>query len=222
MSKRKETLLIENILIQDTLEKRIYGCEEITIGFYNNGHGNEIVDFMTMDSKGIIKCYEIKVTLSDLNSKAKKSFYGHYNYLVLTEELYEKIKNNITNYISSEIGILILKNEYKLQSKRKAIKQKISLEQELMLKESMVRSIYFKMIKYKDANNLEKQKELKNKISKLEKEKKEIISRAIHYEQIISDYETYKCYNENLDDLNLEILAKEEKEKYFKNKKLNS
>jgi hypothetical protein len=70
MAKRKETVELENALIKNTREKRIYGCEEITIGFYNGGKGNEIVDFMTMDSKGIIKCYEIKVTLEDLKSKA--------------------------------------------------------------------------------------------------------------------------------------------------------
>lgn len=75
MAKRKETLGIEAALQKDTRIKRIYGCEEITIGFYNNGHGNEIVDFMTMDSKGIIKCYEIKVTIQDFKSDAKKSWY---------------------------------------------------------------------------------------------------------------------------------------------------
>ena len=71
MAKRQETLDIETALQKDTRIKRIYGCEEITIGFYNNGHGNEIVDFMTMDSKGIIKCYEIKVTIQDFKSDAK-------------------------------------------------------------------------------------------------------------------------------------------------------
>lgn len=71
MGKSQDTLTLENVLIQNTKKKRIYGCEEITIGFYNNGHGNEVVDFMTMDSKGTIKCYEIKVTLQDLKSNAK-------------------------------------------------------------------------------------------------------------------------------------------------------
>ena len=91
MAKRKETIVLENALIKQTREKRIYGCEEITIGFHNGGRGNEIVDFMTMDSKGIIKCYEIKVTMEDLKSKAKKSWYGNYNYLVVSEELYNKV-----------------------------------------------------------------------------------------------------------------------------------
>lgn len=83
MAKCQETLEIEATLQKDTQTKRIYGCEEITIGFYNNGHGNEIVDFMTMDSKGIIKCYEIKVIIQDFKSDAKKSWRGHYNYLVV-------------------------------------------------------------------------------------------------------------------------------------------
>lgn len=38
--------------------KGFYGCEEITIGFANKGLANEIVDFMAMDSKGIIRWIE--------------------------------------------------------------------------------------------------------------------------------------------------------------------
>ena len=87
MAKSEKTKALENALkniIRDSSQNRTfgyYGCEEITIGFSNNAHGkelnndNEIVDFMTMDSKGIIRCFEIKVSLSDLKSKAKKSFY---------------------------------------------------------------------------------------------------------------------------------------------------
>ena len=52
--KTKETLEIEDQLRKMCRKKRLYGCEEVTIGFYNSGHGNEICDFMTMDSKGII------------------------------------------------------------------------------------------------------------------------------------------------------------------------
>ena len=72
MSKTAMTLAIENALHTMCRQKRIYGCEEITIGFPNNGHGNEIVDFMTMDSHGILRCYEIKISMADLRSKAKK------------------------------------------------------------------------------------------------------------------------------------------------------
>lgn len=85
MPKSKKTENIENALHAMCRDKRLYGCEEVTIGFPNNGYGNEIVDFMLMDSKGILGCYEIKVSVSDLSSRAKKSWYGNYNYLVATE-----------------------------------------------------------------------------------------------------------------------------------------
>ena len=71
MPKRKETKEIESLLEKHAKEKRLYGCEEVTIGFFNAGHGNEICDYVLMDAKGIVKCYEIKVTASDLKSHAK-------------------------------------------------------------------------------------------------------------------------------------------------------
>lgn len=106
MAKTKITEGIETALNDMCRSKRLYGCEEVTIGFPNNGHGNEIVDFMTMDSKGILRCYEIKVSLSDLKSKAKKSWYGHYNYLAVTEDLYRKV-TDWSIYIPKYIGIMV-------------------------------------------------------------------------------------------------------------------
>lgn len=50
MAKTKITEGIETALNDMCRSKRLYGCEEVTIVFPNNGHGNEIVDFMTMDS----------------------------------------------------------------------------------------------------------------------------------------------------------------------------
>ena len=143
--KRADTIELENALHKQTKEKRIYGCEEITIGFANQHMGNEIVDFMTMDSKGILKCYEIKVTLQDLKSSAKKSFYGHYNYLVVSKELYEQVKD-FSPYIPSDVGVIVGKA---LHSKKKCTKRNISKEQENMLKESIIRSMYWKYYKYK-------------------------------------------------------------------------
>lgn len=75
MVKSKLTLELEDKLRTMSIRRRIYGCEEVTIGFYKDGHGDEIVDFCTMDSNGIIRCYEIKISMNDLKSKAKKSWY---------------------------------------------------------------------------------------------------------------------------------------------------
>lgn len=115
---------------------------------------------MTMDSKGIIKCYELKVTIQDLKSSAKKSWYGHYNYLVVSVELYSSIFD-WNQYIPDHVGIIVgspgRKSERHLESARKSKKCEISPGIETMLKESMVRSMYWKMEKYKDAQNLEKQ-----------------------------------------------------------------
>jgi hypothetical protein len=208
-------------LIQQTKDKRIYGCEEVTIGFDNGGfdnggfagRGKEIVDFMTMDSKGIIKCYEIKITLQDLKSDAKKSWFGHYNYLVITQELFNQI-DNFSKYIPSHIGVLIGTTS----SGIKAIKQEISTEQEIMLKESLVRSIYFKLEKHRNAQSLENIRKLQSKVKKIEKEKDSYYKRAIKAENIICTYEEYMFENNGIK-VDLEQLAKDERDKFWDNMK---
>ena len=172
---------------------------------------------MTMDSKGIIRCYELKVTLQDLKSPAKKSWYAHYNYLVVSRELYDKV-SDWDEYIPKHIGIIVGEC---LESRRKAKKCEISTETEIMLKESMIRSMFWKMQKYKDAQNIEKQKQLQSKISRLEREKESMRERALKAENIINDYETYKWYNDDVD-IDLAALAKVEKEKYLDNRRTKS
>lgn len=108
--KRIETIDLEQGLENLAREKRWYGCEEITIGFYGNGHGNEICDYILMDSKGTIRCYELKVTKQDLKSHAKKSWYGNYNYLVVTDSLYEKIVSqgeSWNDYLPDGVGLMV-------------------------------------------------------------------------------------------------------------------
>lgn len=173
MSKRKETLEIEEKLHQMCKKRRIYGCEEITIGFYNSGHGDEIVDFCTMDSKGIIRCYEIKVTLPDLKSKAKKSWYGHYNYLFVTPELYQKIENELDAYIPNYVGVALpCESSWSdgVQIVRSAKKQPLSEKQRLLMTESMVRSMHYKIQKCRDSVNLHKMSELRKEIRRLNKD----------------------------------------------------
>ena len=172
---------------------------------------------MTMDFKGIIKCYELKVTLQDLKSGAKKSWYGHYNYLVVSRELYDKV-SDWSEYIPKNIGIIVGEC---LESRRKAQRCEVSTETEIMLKESMIRSMFWKMQKYKDAQSIEKQKQLQSKIKSLEHEKESVRERALKAERIISDYETYKWYNEGID-IDLVALAKEEKEKYKEKRRAKS
>lgn len=211
MGKRKETLEIEEKLRYMCQKRRLFGCEEVTIGFYHNGHGDEIVDFCTMDTHGIIRCYEIKVTLSDLKSKAKKSWYGHYNYLFVTSELYGKIYKNLSDYIPDYVGVAIpCSSSWSdgVEIRRKPKKQNLSQEQSIMMKESMIRSMNYKMNKFRDAADMTKVSELQSKLRKSEEKcnqyEKELLSLrdTINWMEIISRryYDKDVCFAELVDD----------------------
>lgn len=213
MAKRKETLELEMALAKQARDKRVYGCEEVTIGFHNQGRGNEIVDFMVMDSKGVIKCYEIKVTLQDLKSNAKKSWYGNYNYLVVSRELYEQVQD-WDCYIPRHIGIIA---GSALESVRKCQRKEIPPDCETMLKESLIRSVYWKMEKYKDTQSIDRQKKLQAEIGREAKDKEYYRDRALEAERVIHDYERYKGHNTG-QDIDLRQQAKREKKFYHENR----
>lgn len=116
-----------------------FGCFEVTIGF----SGKERVDYMTFDTKGIWRCFEIKISLSDFRSKAHNTFVGHFNYYVMPKELYEKVKDEIPNYIGVYVG-------YERKGYRRMIptvdcvkkpKRQELIEDEQVLKNSMIRSL---------------------------------------------------------------------------------
>lgn len=103
MAKRPDTVKLERAIHKEMTSRiGIYGCHEVTID-------DERVDYLTYDSKRIIRCFEIKVTLKDFNSKAKKTFIGHYNYYVLTPELYEKVKELIPVHIGVYVNHRLMK-----------------------------------------------------------------------------------------------------------------
>ncbi|EQA5972003.1 hypothetical protein ACX43Z_001612 [Staphylococcus pseudintermedius] len=122
-----------NLLLKGKLN--VYGCHEVTIGIEPLKKGREIVDFLTYDSKNVFRAYEIKVTKEDLKSTAKLSFVGHYNYLVLTEELYEEVKD--TNLIPFNVGLVVVGKGVIKKSGRKAL----SMSDNIKLLESLMRSL---------------------------------------------------------------------------------
>ena len=106
----------------------------------------EIVDLLVWEkSKDIWKCYEIKSSIQDFNSGHHITFVGHYNYYIMTKELYEKVKNKIP----SGVGVYILVGSW-LQSEKKAKKQKLSVDEDV-LKYSLIKSLY------RDKEKLQKQ-----------------------------------------------------------------
>lgn len=127
--KTKETLQLEQQLYQATKKMGVFGCFEVTIGYF----GKERVDYMTVDTKGIWRCYELKVTLNDYRSKAKTTFCGNYNYYVMPAELYLKVKDEIPKHIGvlCEGGVVYKKPK------------KVELTEDVeKLKDSMIRSLY--------------------------------------------------------------------------------
>ncbi|EGQ3718295.1 hypothetical protein ACLKNH_000150 [Staphylococcus pseudintermedius] len=130
-----------NLLLKGKLN--VYGCHEVTIGIEPLKKGREIVDFLTYDSKNVFRAYEIKVTKEDLKSTAKLSFVGHYNYLVLTEELYEEVKD--TNLIPFNVGLVVVGKGVIKKSGRKTL----SMSDNIKLLESLMRSLNRENKKYK-------------------------------------------------------------------------
>lgn len=125
--KTAETLALEKAIVTETRMRGMFGCLEVTIGYY----GAERVDFLTYDHKGVWRCYEIKTSISDFRSKAAKSFVGHCNYFVLTSELYEKVKDEIEPGIGVYIGRQLV-----VKPKRRQLKVS-----EHTLMKSMIRSL---------------------------------------------------------------------------------
>lgn len=80
---------------------------ECQIGF--TGGERDRVDAISYNSsKKEITCFEIKVDVADFHSKAKLSFVGNRNYYVLTEEVYEKVKDEIPH----DIGVYVYKPKH--------------------------------------------------------------------------------------------------------------
>lgn len=159
MAKTKITKELEKQIYEATKKQGVFGCFEVTVDWY----GNERVDYITYDTKDIWRCYEIKTSKSDFYSKARKTFLGHYNYYVMTKEVYEQVKDDIPPHIGVYVGGLCVK---------KAKKQELGIDAEI-LKNSLIRSLYRdfeKLMKLKNPNYINK---LKSKINKLEKEKNE-------------------------------------------------
>lgn len=147
---------LETDIRKTTTKNGVFGCAEVTIGF----GGNERVDYMTCDTKGVFRCYEIKSSKSDFYSEAKKSFVGHYNYYVLTKDLYEQVKDDVPNEIGVYIGQSCIK-------KGKKCNLVVSPD---VLKDSMIRSLYRDSEKLYKTNDEQYLGRLKKEIEELRSE----------------------------------------------------
>lgn len=125
MNKSKLTVEIEKSLVRKTKKKKgLYGALEATIGFSDKGKDYERCDYMTFDSSNEICCYEIKVSIEDLKSHAKKTFIGNRNYLVMPKSMYKKLKDKRSDLIhTGMVGIIVFDE----RSKQLSVKRRCSL-----------------------------------------------------------------------------------------------
>lgn len=187
MAKTKETVDLERKIYFATKKMGTFGCHEVTIGWY----GKERVDYLTYDTKGNWRCYEIKVSKSDFHSKANNTFVGNYNYYVMPESLYKQIKNEIPSHIGVHDGYCVIKQP-----------KKVSLGiDESILFQSMVRSLtraYHRRMKLGHPDSLEMVERMVEQSRELRDEARKVsndnyfMKEFIRSKNLLSEYTDYE------------------------------
>lgn len=110
MSDRKEITAMLSLAIEKHInphnDPRIYWAKEVTFDYATQ---NSIrVDYMRFKpvnntvsgiEKGDFYCYEVKSSVEDFRSKNGHNFIGDFNYYVMPEDVFEKVKNEIPYYV---------------------------------------------------------------------------------------------------------------------------
>lgn len=115
---------------------------ECQIGNWNKDIRLGIVDAIAYNqTKDEFVCFEIKISVADFHSKAKKTFVGNRNYYAMPIDIYEKVKNEIPK----DIGCYVLepiKNSlgiYRFYCIKKCKPKQLEISKELLLA-NMLRS----------------------------------------------------------------------------------
>lgn len=137
MSKRPEITVALSLAIQKHInpkdDVRIYWAREVTFDYdSSNSVRVDYMKFKPVDNsvsgieKGDFYCYEVKSSVEDFRSKNGHNFLGDYNYYVMPEEVYEKVKNEIPFKVGVYVpdGLNYKGEWYDLKSIKKATRQK--------------------------------------------------------------------------------------------------
>lgn len=133
MNNRPKTTKILSLSLEKYInpknDPRIYWAREVTFD-YSTSHAVR-VDYMKFKplnntvsgiEKGDFYCYEVKSSVEDFHSGHGLNFFGEYNYIVMPEEVYEIVQNEIPYYVGVLVpnGISGEGDWYKLKSVKKA------------------------------------------------------------------------------------------------------
>lgn len=163
--KTKETLALEDLIYEATHKQGVFCCFEVTIGWY----GKERVDYMTCDTEGVFRCYELKVSKADFHSSCHNSFVGHFNYYVMPEALYEEVKGKIPD----GVGVYIQRSGFLFSAKR-AKRQTVVPETLEVLKNSMIRSLAREADKKRTSESADAMSKIKRDLGRAEREKNQL------------------------------------------------
>ena len=160
--KTEETKRLEMAIWNATNKQGVFGCFEVTIGWF----GKERVDYMTYDTKGVFRCYEVKVTKADFHSPCHNSFVGNLNYYVLPPDLYEEVKAEIPDHV----GVYVVRggNTYSVKRARRCPAQDPDT-----LKDSLIRSLCREVTKQIQSGDPLRVESLNRRISQLERDRNE-------------------------------------------------
>lgn len=171
MAKTETTIALEAEIHRATSKLGVFSCFEVTIGF----GGKERVDYMTYDTKGVWRCYEVKASLADFRSRAKATFCGHYNYYVLTPELYEKVKGELPAHVGAYVrGACV----------RKARRQELAVDETVLLL-SLVRSLSRETDKALRSGRMDVLGRAESRVRLLERENKQLEGRLRDLERAL-------------------------------------
>ena len=150
MSNRPEITTVLSISTEKYItphgDPRIYWAKEVTFDYATSNAVR--VDYMKFKpvnntvsgiEKGDFYCYEVKSSVEDFHSKNGHNFIGDFNYYVMPEDVYEKVKDEIPY----KVGVLVPEKKnyrgewYDLKSVKKSARK--DRERPLMMFRSAAR-----------------------------------------------------------------------------------
>ena len=152
---------IENIAYNYLWKKGWYGVFEVAIprAIVNKYH-RERLDFLTYETTGIYRAYEIKRNKSDFYSGCAWSWIGNYNYFIMPYELYYEVKDDIPD----GIGVWVVREYSKNMECIKKPKRRELLCSSTDMMFSMMQAMSREYKKYRKL--LEKENKSKNNKTK--------------------------------------------------------
>lgn len=130
-----KTKELEQIIYWNLWKQGTYLCFEVSMP---NPKGRcmvttERVDLLSYDTSGTWRFYELKVSKSDFHSKNKATFYGNYNYYVMPEELYDKVKDEIPPHVGCYVASISKWGRPVCRCAKKAKKQELQISSEKLM-----------------------------------------------------------------------------------------